>query len=85
MSSSCVTSPLRPCFSRFFPFGFPSLVVLVFILFLSPQDACAVDVTLAWDRNTEDDLVGYKIFCRKDGQDYDYDSPILGSPNRRRG
>jgi hypothetical protein len=42
---------------------------------MSPQSVCAVDVTLAWDANTEADLAGYRIFYREDGQSYDYDYP----------
>jgi hypothetical protein len=42
---------------------------------MSPQSVCAVDVTLAWDANSEEDLAGYRIFYREDGQSYDYDYP----------
>ena len=45
------------------------LAVLLFIVFISvlfcPSVASAVvDVTLAWDANTETDLKGYKVYCR---------------------
>ena len=39
------------------------------------QHAGAVDVTLSWDANSEDDLEGYRIFMRADGHSYDYNTP----------
>ncbi len=49
---------------------------------MSPQNACAVDVTLAWDANSEDDLAGYRIFYREDGQSYDYNNPAWEGTDR---
>jgi PKD repeat protein len=54
------------------------LVILAFSVFLSilfgASVACAVvDVTLAWDASSGAD--GYKLFCREDGQSYNYSSP----------
>lgn len=35
----------------------------------------AVDVTFQWDQNSEPDLVGYRVFCREEGQSYNYTNP----------
>lgn len=35
----------------------------------------AAEVTLEWDANAEEDLAGYRIFCRQAGQDYNYKVP----------
>jgi polyisoprenoid-binding protein YceI len=75
MSRSCVTKRLRLQFSRFTSFGFLSLAALALILCLVPQNVYAVDVTLAWDPNGEEDLAGYKIFYRQEGQSYNYQEP----------
>lgn len=67
---------LKSRFAAFLPLGFIFFVLLVLILFLSSQNAYAIDVTLAWDANIEEDLEGYRVFGRQ-GEDssYDYDSP----------
>ena len=49
------------------------LALLLFSPILFPQAALAVDVTLAWDANTEPDLAGYAVFMRGEGETYDYD------------
>lgn len=59
-------------FHIFLPLGFIVFASLILILLLSSQNVYAVDVTLAWDANSEDDLAGYRIFCRKEGESYDY-------------
>ena len=41
-----------------------------------PVIASAAQVTLEWDENSEADLAGYRVFCRQDGQDYDYYNPV---------
>ena len=53
------------------------ILILVLVLvggFLASR-AHAVDVTLAWDANTESDLAGYRIFYREEGQNYDLANP----------
>jgi hypothetical protein len=54
-------------------------VTFLFIVFFSvlalPQSVHAVDVTLTWDSNQEDDLAGYRIYHREEGQNYNYESP----------
>jgi len=37
--------------------------------------AQARDVSLVWDANVEEDLAGYRMFCRQVGQDYNYEVP----------
>ncbi|MBE9580321.1 MAG: tandem-95 repeat protein [Proteobacteria bacterium] len=56
-------------------FRFLSFVILLSGILVFPQNACAVEVTLAWDANGEEDLEGYRIFYREDGQNHDYDNP----------
>ena len=37
--------------------------------------ANAVDVTVEWDANTETNLEGYRLFCREEGDEYNYEYP----------
>jgi hypothetical protein len=55
---------------------FPLFLLLSFFVILAPQTACAVDVTLTWDANTETDLDCYRIYHRQEGQAYDYNYPL---------
>jgi len=48
---------------------------IAFFLLVTAQPVCGVDVSLGWDSNSEDDLAGYRIFAREDGQQYNYDHP----------
>lgn len=50
--------------------------LIAMALVLSGVSAWAVDVTLAWDANTEDDLAGYRLFYRPQGGYFDYNNPI---------
>jgi len=50
------------------------MVVLSICLAVSPLTH-AMDVTLAWDPNTEDDLAGYRVYIREVDEDFDYDNP----------
>jgi len=34
-----------------------------------------VDVSFQWDKNTDPDLAGYRVFCREIGQSYNYTNP----------
>ncbi|NVM23550.1 MAG: fibronectin type III domain-containing protein [Desulfobacterales bacterium] len=73
--SHILTRFLRTGFSAFSPFGFISLVVFALIVFLSAQNAHPAGVILAWDPNSEPDLAGYRIFCRQEGESYNYGAP----------
>ena len=76
---------MKPCYgikdlqTRFFhPFHLVFLFLFAFGLILSlfPQNVQAIDITLAWDKNTEEDLAGYRIFYREgEGSSYDYSEP----------
>jgi hypothetical protein len=70
MTTSYVTKRLR---TRFSTFGFLSLFTFVLVLFLLPQNVYSLNVTLAWDPNSEEDLAGYRIFYREKGQSYNYE------------
>jgi len=72
MKKSYVTKCLQ---TRFSIFGFLSLLTFVLVLFLLTPNAYSLDVTLAWDPNSEENLAGYRIFYREEGQSYNYDSP----------
>jgi len=53
------------------------LVLLTSALILLPAyDASAsTEVVLEWAPNSEPDLAGYKVFCREQGQSYNYTTP----------
>jgi len=40
-----------------------------------PQQSYGVDVTLSWQANQEQDLAGYRVFNRLQGQNYNYNAP----------
>ena len=64
--------------SRFLYFSacvFIYFVPLIFIFLLSTQNVYSLDVTLVWDPNSVESTDGYRIFCREDGQSYDYEKP----------
>ena len=66
LSSNVVSARffLRPQSSRLFLISLLFFASLAAILFMCPQNAYSVDIVFAWDANTENDLDGYKIFCR---------------------
>ena len=76
---------MRPCDlkeilrKRYFRFSFFCLfcfVICALIIFLSFDTAHSVTIELAWDKNEEVDLAGYKIFRRaEEDLDYDYNAP----------
>ena len=55
----------------------PTLFVLMFIVFISilsyASVASAIDITLAWDASN--DVDGYRLFYKEDGQNYTSNSP----------
>ena len=66
-------------FSKYtFNFGFIFWFVLLTsaLIFLPAYDASAsTEVVLEWTPNSEPDLAGYKVFCREEGQSYNYITP----------
>ena len=75
MSQSYKAKRLGPRFSSFLLSGLLSLVALISVSLVSPENIYAVDVTLAWDTNSEPNLDGYKIFYRQEGDMYNYNHP----------
>ncbi len=66
----------RKSFPEIFSLAVRCSVVAVALLLLLPVKAFpSVDVTLAWDANTEPDLDGYRIFVRAEGGSYNYTQP----------
>lgn len=51
------------------------IVIILFTLLVSANSAHSFEVSFIWDANTEPDLVGYKVFAREEGQNYDYNFP----------
>jgi len=69
--------------SCFFPsFLYKVLIFAFAFISFSPIIASAAQVALEWDENDEEDLAGYRVFCREENQIYDYDHPVWeGSEN----
>ncbi len=51
------------------------LLTLTFLVFSIPNSSGSTQVTLEWSPNSEPDLSGYILFCREQGQNYDYANP----------
>jgi hypothetical protein len=51
------------------------LLVWLSLLALPFAALASVEITLVWDANNEPELAGYRVYCREDAQDYDYDNP----------
>jgi hypothetical protein len=61
--------------SQFSPLWFLSLFTFALVLLGSPQPSYGVDVTLSWGANSEEDLAGYRVFDRLQGEPYNYNDP----------
>jgi PKD repeat protein len=61
-------------FNYSFLFWFFLLTTALFV-FSIPNSSGSTQVTLEWSPNTEPDLAGYTLFCREQGQNYDYTNP----------
>jgi len=59
-----------------FFFLYTLLVFSFAFVFYFPVIVSAAQVTLEWDENSEEDLAGYRVFCRQEGHNYDYYNPI---------
>jgi hypothetical protein len=66
--------PFKATLSSLYSFKVLLLFVMLTML-LSASIAYCLDLSFAWDANTEPDLAGYRIFYREKGQNYDYDTP----------
>jgi hypothetical protein len=49
------------------------LHISLFFFYLTPS--YAIDVSFQWDPNSEPDIGGYRVFCREEGQSYNYTNP----------
>jgi PKD repeat protein len=67
-----ILSKYRFNYSFLFCFVFLTLALLVFSI---PNSSGSTQVTLEWSPNSEPDLAGYTLFCREQGQNYDYANP----------
>jgi len=64
--------PFKVLFSASLSLAFFSL----FIMFFAPANiAHCLELSFAWDTNTESDLTGYRVFYRQKDENYDYDNP----------
>jgi PKD repeat protein len=61
-------------FNYSFLFWFVFLTIALFV-FSIPNSLGSTQVTLEWSPNSEPDLAGYTLFCREQGQNYDYANP----------
>ncbi len=51
------------------------LWVVALLFFCFATSGYAMDVTLQWAPNNEPNLAGYKVFCREEGQPYQFTHP----------
>ena len=49
------------------------LYILPFFFYLTPS--YAIDISFQWDPNSEPEIGGYRVFCREEGQSYNYTNP----------
>jgi hypothetical protein len=53
------------------------------VLLLFPSNVMAAQVKLGWDKNSESNVAGYKVYCRLAHEDFNYDKPVwVGSANQ---
>jgi len=45
--------------------------IYLFLILILPIQAHSADVTLAWDKNRESNIAGYRLFSRLNNQGYD--------------
>ena len=53
-----------------------SILVICLIILISSKNIFSFDAQITWDENEEEDIAGYKIFCRQEDQGYNYNVPI---------
>ncbi|MGA1863829.1 MAG: choice-of-anchor U domain-containing protein [bacterium] len=62
--------------SRLLPFILiSSFIILPLIFTLSVKNVYSMEITLAWDAVEDENLAGYRIFYRAEGEIYNYSSP----------
>lgn len=66
----------NPLQTHFFILGFLSILIILLVVHIYSKKVFSFDAQISWDENEEEDIAGYKIFCRKEGQDYNYDNPV---------
>ncbi|MBW1899139.1 MAG: hypothetical protein JRI61_08775 [Deltaproteobacteria bacterium] len=49
--------------------------IYLFLILILPIQAHSADVTLAWDKNRESNIAGYRLFSRLNNQGYDFMNP----------
>ena len=57
-------------------FGVLSIFVICLIIIISSKNIFSFDARITWDKNEEEDIAGYKIFCRQEDQGYNYNVPL---------
>ncbi|MFO7559228.1 MAG: choice-of-anchor U domain-containing protein [Desulfobacterales bacterium] len=50
-------------------------IAYLFLIFIFPIQAHSADVTLAWNKNLEGNIAGYRLFSRLNNQGYDFMNP----------
>ncbi len=54
---------------------FVASLLFIAVVLIVPPIVVAAEVNLGWDKNSEPDVAGYKVYCRQAQEDYDYDKP----------
>jgi hypothetical protein len=47
----------------------------ILVLLFCPLEAYSAQLTFSWQPSTDPDVAGYRLFCRRNGQGYDYSHP----------
>ena len=54
---------------------FKVILLCIPLIFFSAEPGCAINATLQWSATGETDLAGYRVFCREEGEYYNYTNP----------
>lgn len=52
-----------------------NLLLIALMLLGLPACAAAKEITLIWDPSPDETVVGYRVYMREAGEDYDFDKP----------